>query len=265
MDWNRLVRLPGLVSMTIIVLALVSRPGFAQEVNEDYIVNHLGPAAEEMQWAGVDGSGDSTPAMIEISQRWGIEPAFWVSVDEVRVLLRESKEDRYRERWASFARPTDDYPSHLTVARFGIVTVGLTCAQAQQKARSAQRLADSLSRISQLDAAGTGLVGALSNGAMRFAAPLAFATMVTGMASVWASQLAAGYRNAPCLTGGDLWRFRPNVMKASLSPDLFPDPRSLRGRYGLAFACSRIGLTTRWRLVEPPSSSRSGFGHFRSL
>ena len=265
MDWNRLVRLPGVALLTLVVVPLLSGAAFAQEVTEDYIVNHLGPAAEEMQWAGVDGSGDSTPAIIEISQRWGIEPAYWISVDEVRTILREQREDRDRERLASFASPMDRYPSRLTVARFGIVTVGLTCAQAQEKARSAQRLADTLSRLSQLDAVGTGLVGAITQGSMRFAAPLGFATMVTGMASLWANQLAAGYRNAPCLTGGDLWRFRPNVMKASLSRDPFHAPYSSPGPCGSAFAALRIGPTSKPRAVARTSCSRLAFGQSRSL
>jgi hypothetical protein len=265
MDWNRLVRLPAVVSRMLIAYAALTGVAFAQEVTEDYIVHHLGPAAEEMQWAGVDGSGDSTPAIIEISQRWGIDPAFWISVDEVRALVRESREDRERQRLASLNSPLDLYPARLTLARFGVVRVGLTCAQAQEKARSAQRLADSLSRLSQLDAVGTGLVGALSHGAMRFVSPLAFATMVTGMASLWANQLAAGYRNAPCLTGGDLWRFRPNLVKTSLSRDLFRDPVSSRGPYGWRFVYSRIGLTTRPRTIGAPRSSRLDSGHSRSL
>ena len=265
MDWNRLVRSPGVVSLTLIVFALLSGGAFAQEVNEDYIVNHLGPAAEQMQWAGVDGSGDSTPAMIEISQRWGIEPAYWISVEEVRTLGRDAREDRDRERMASFVGPTNEYPSRLTLARFGVVKVGLTCGQAQEKARSAQRLADALGRLSQLDAVGTGLVGAISQGSMRFAAPLAFATMVTGMASLWANQLAAGYRNTPCLTGGDPWRFRPNVIKTSLSQDLFRVPSSSSGPCGSVFAASRTGRILKPRGVEPTSWSRLDSGHSRSL
>ncbi len=264
MNWNRLVRLSGVAAVTLMAVALLSRAAFAQEVTEDYIVNHLGPAAEEMQWAGVDGSGDSTPAIIEISQRWGIEPAYWISVDEVRALLREAREDRVRERLAS-GSPLEQYPSRLTVARFGIVRVGLTCAEAQRKAREAQRLADALSRLSQLDAVGTGLVGALSGGAMRFAGPLGFATLVTGMASVWANQLAAGYRNAPCLTGGDLWRFRPNVMKASRSQDLSRAPGSSPGPCGSVCAALRIGRTSKPRAVERTFPSRLGFGHSRLL
>lgn len=265
MDWNRLVRLPAIILLTLGAHPLFSPAASAQEVTEDYIVNHLGPAAEEMQWAGVDGSGESTPAIIEISQRWGIEPAYWISVDEVRALVRAEREDRVRERYASFVGPLDEYPSRVTLARFGIVKVGLTCAQAQQKAREAQRLADALSRLSQLDAVGTGLVGALSGGAMRFAGPLGFATLVTGMASVWAGQLANSYRNAPCLTGGDLWRFRPNVMKTSLSPDLFRGRYSLPGHCGSVCAASRIGRITRRPEAEPLSCSRLGFGSSRSL
>jgi hypothetical protein len=265
MDWNRLVRLAGVVSLTLIACALPLRAASAQEVTEDYIVHHLGPAAEQMQAAGVDGSGDSTPAIIGISQRWGIEPAYWISVDEVRWLLRSAREDRVRERMASFSNPVEQYPARLTVAQFGIVKAQLTCGQAREKARSAQRLADTLGRLSQLDAVGTGLVGALSQGAMRFAAPLGFATMVTGMASLWANQLASAYRNAPCLTGGDIWRFRPNVTKTSLFHDLFRDRSSSPGRCGSAFADLRIGPTSRRRAVEPPSCSRLAFGHSRSL
>ena len=268
MDWNRLVRLSGVVVLTLIGCALPLRAAFAQEVTEDYIIHHLGPAAEQMQAAGVDGSGDSTPAIIGISQRWGIEPAYWISVDEVRWLVRSAREDRVRERMASFSTfssPTKPYLSQLTLTQFGIVNAGLTCGQAKEKARSAQRLADALGRLSQLDAVGTGLVGALSQGAMRFAAPLGFATMVTGMASLWANQLASAYRNAPCLTGGDLWRTRPNVTRTSLFQDLFRDPLSSPGPCGSLFAALRIGRTSRPHAVEPPSYSRWVFGHSRSL
>ena len=264
MEWNRLARSPANVVVTLVASALLSGSVFAQEVNEDYIVNHLGPAAEEIQAAGVDGSGESTPAIIEISQRWGIEPAYWIGVDEVRALVREAREDRERERMASWVNPLDRYPSRVTVARFGLVTVGITCTEAREKARSAQRLADALARLSQLDAVGTGLVGAISQGSMRFAGPLGIATMVTGMASAWAGQLAAQYRNAPCLTGGDLWRFRPNVMKASLSRDLFLGRYSSRGPSGSASACLRIGRTTKPPAVESRSCFRLAFGHSRS-
>jgi hypothetical protein len=265
MDWNRLVRVPAVVLWTLTALFVLSSVAFAQEVTEDYIVNQLGPAAEEMQWAGVDGSGDSTPAIVEVSQRWGIEPAYWISVDEVRAIVRDGREDRVRERLAAFGGPTNQFPSRLTLARFGIVKVGITCTESQRKAREAQRLADTLGRLSQLDAVGTGLVGAISQGSMRFAAPLAFATMVTGMASLWANQLAAGYRNAPCLTGGDPWRFRPDVTKTSLSQNLFRDQVSSRGPYGSQFASLRIGLTTRLRMVEARRLFRLDFGYSRSL
>jgi hypothetical protein len=256
--------LRGVVPLALTAL-LLSQAAFAQEVNEDYIVNHLGPAAENMQWAGVDGSGDSSPAIIEISQRWGIEPAYWISVEEARWLVRSEREDRVRERLASSLSSSENYPSRVTLARFGVMRITLTCAQAQEKARAAQRLADTLSRVSQLNAVGTGLVGALSQGAARFYAPMGFATLVTGMAATWANQMANAYRNAACLTGDHLWRFRPNVMRTSLFQDRSHVPSSLPGPCGSASAPLPIGPTTRLRGLASPFFCRSAFGHSRSL
>jgi hypothetical protein len=264
MDWSRIGRICGTTPLALVVLLQLSPTALAQEVNEDYIVNQLGPAAEEMQWAGLDGSPESTPAMIEIGQRWGIDPAYWIGVDEVRTLLREEREDRDRTRLGSL-NPLDKYPSRLLLARYGIVSVGLTCGQAQDKARTAQRLADTLSRLSQLNGAGTGLVGAISQGAARFVAPMAFATAVTGFASVWASQLASGYRNAPCLAGGQLWRFRPKVLKTSLFHDRSRMPLPSPGPHGWQFAAWRTGLTSTRPVPAYPSLSRLVSGRLHSL
>lgn len=267
MDRNRIARIWRVVPLVLIVLMHLPPAAFAQEVNDDYIVYQLGPAAEEMQRAGVDGSAESSPAIIEIAQRWGIEPAYWVSVDEARMLVRAELEDRdARGRQASLLNPLDKYPFRMTLARFGVMTVGvLPCGQAQEKARTAQRLADTLSRVSQLNGVGTGLVGAISQGAARFVAPMAFATMVTAFASSWAGQLAAGYRNAPCLAGGQLWRFRPNVLRTSLSQDPSRIPLSSPGRHGPACAVSHTGLIFRPRALESRSCCRLASGHSRSL
>ncbi len=264
---NRIVRI-SCVWLAALV-SLVPAVAVAQEVTESYIVNQLGPAAEEMQWAGVDGSPESSPRMIEIAQRWGIEPAYWVSPDEARMLVRADREDRdvrgRQASWSNGTGPVDQYPSRAELARFGAVAVnGLTCSQAQEKARAAQRLADSLSRVSQLNGVGTGLIGAISQGAARFVAPMAFATVVTGFASAWASQLAAGYRNAPCLTGGQLWRFRPNVLKASLFQDRSRTPPSSFGRHGSPHAALPIGPTTVRLALASPSCSRLDSGPSRS-
>jgi hypothetical protein len=243
MDWNRFARILAVVALVLLHLPPAA---FSQEVNEAYIVYQLGPAAEEMQSAGVDGSPESSPTIIEIAQRWGIEPGYWVSVSEARMLVRAEYEDRdARGRQALRLNPLDSYPVRLTLARFGVVNAGpLSCGEAQQKAQTAQRLADSLARVSQLNAAGTGIVGAISQGAMRFAGPLGFATLVTGFASAWAGQLAAGYRNAPCMAGGQLWRFRPNVLKASLSRDPSRTPGSSSGPHGWEPVAWRTGATS---------------------
>lgn len=265
MDRKWIARICGTVPLALVLLLCRPPALVAQDVNEDYIVNHLGPAAEDMQWAGVDGSPESSPAMIEIGQRWGIEPAYWIGVDEVRDIVRGEREDREaRERWASLIAPTERYPSRMVLARFGVVPVALTCGQAQEKARSAQRLADTLSRISQLNGAGTGLVGAISQGAARFVAPMAFATAVTGFASAWASQLAAQYRNAPCLAGGQIWRFRPNVQNTSFSHDPFRIPFSSPGRPGSACVGSPSGRTFRPRAIGYRSFCPSVSGPSRS-
>ncbi len=264
MKWSRLVRSGGRVPLACAVVLCMAATAFAQEVNEDYIVNHLGPAAEEMEWAGLDGSPDSTPAMIEIGQRWGIDPAYWIGVDEVHSLLREAREDRERTRLGASLQLFGNNPSRLTLARYGVVLVGLTCGQAQERARTAQRLADSLSRASQLNGVGTGLVGVLSQGAARFVGPMAFATMVTGFASAWAGQLATAYRTAPCLAGGQLWRFRPNVLKASFSHAPSHIPPSSPGERGPGSARWLIG-TTFWRPAPACRfSSRSASGRWRS-
>ena len=244
---NRITCTCGTLSLVLMVILLLPPAAYAQEVDEEYIMYHLGPAAEEMQWAGVDGSGESSPAIVEIAQRWLIEPAFWVSTDEARMLVRSSREDgEVRGRMASNTDPLDAYPSRLALARFGVLKVALTCGQAQEKARSAQRLADTLSRVSQLNGVGTGLIGAISQGAARFAGPMAFATAVTGFASAWAGQLASAYRNAPCLAGGQQWRFRPNVRKiTALSPEPFLGRSCSPGRPGLPSARSRTGCISR--------------------
>jgi hypothetical protein len=254
MDRNGSVRIRGSMPLALVVL-LLSHAAAAQEVNEDYIVNHLGPAAEAMQAAGVDGSPESSPAIIDISQRWGIGPAFWVSVDEVHMLVRAHRDGEVRSRWASVTEPLELSPSRLMLARFGVMPAGLTCQQAQQKALSAQRLADTLSRVSQLNGAGTGLVGAISQGAVRFVAPMAFATVVTSFAASWAGQLASAYRTAPCIAGGQEWRFRPNVLKTSLSPGLSHDPLSSPGRPGLRPAALVTGSTSRRPRMTSPSRS----------
>lgn len=269
MDRNRMIgRLYGAVPRAFVVAAvmfMLPAAASAQEVNEDYIVNHLGPAAEEMQAAGLDGSAESSPFIIEIAQRWLIEPAYWVSVDEAWMLVRADRDDaEARSRLAALTNPLQKYPSRVVVARFGVLMVGLTCQQAQEKARTAQRLADALTRVSQLNGVGTGLVGAISQGAARFVAPMAVATMVTGFAATWAGQLAAGYRNAPCVTGGQPWRFRPSVLSASFSLDPSRIPHSSRGRRGLAYAASRTGPTFRPLEVGHRSLSRLGSGRWRS-
>jgi hypothetical protein len=255
------------LSLVLMVILLLPPSAYAQEVDEEYILYQLGPAAEEMQWAGVDGSADSSPAIIEIAQRWLIEPAFWVSADEARMLVRSERDDgEVRGRMASLRDPLEAYPSRVTLARFGVMTVALTCGQAQEKARTAQRLADTLSRVSHLNGVGTGLVGAISQGATRFVGPMAFATAVTGMAAAWAGQLASAYRNAPCLAGGQKWRFRPNVLKTTaLSPDPFPGRSSSRGRPGWWSAALPTGPTSRRRGSESPSCYPSGSGVSRSL
>jgi hypothetical protein len=265
MERNRGVRVAGILLLALVVFVTAQRAAVAQDVNEDYIVHHLGPAAEAMQRAGLDGSGESSPAMIEIGQRWAIDAAYEVSVDEARMLVRAEREDRDGRTRASLTSPLDAYPARLFLARFGVVTVGLTCGEAQNKARTAQRLADSLSRMSQLNAAGTGLIGAISLGAARFVAPMAFATAVTGFASVWAAQLANGYRNAPCLTGGQQWRFRANVQKTSLSQDRSHVPPSSPGRPGLRCAGLLTGATSMRPLRAHPFLSPRASGRSSSL
>ena len=263
---NRMTCTCGTLSLVLTVILLLPPAAYAQEVDEEYILYQLGPAAEEMQWAAVDGSAESSPTIIEIAQRWLIEPAFWVSPDEARMLVRSDREDgEGRGRMASYRDPLAEYPSRLTLARFAVVTVALTCGQAHEKARTAQRLADTLSRVSQLNGAGAGLMGAISQGAGRFVAPLAFATAVTGFASAWAGQLASAYRNAPCLAGGQQWRFRPSLLKISaLSPQLFPGPSSSAGRPGSPSAPWRSGPTFAPQVRARRSCSPSASGSLRS-
>jgi hypothetical protein len=254
------------LSLVLMVILLLPPAAYAQEVDEEYILYQLGPAAEEMQWAGVDGSAESSPAIVEIAQRWLIEPAFWVSLDETRMLVRSGREDNeVAGRMASLGDPVLPYPSRVTLSRFGVLRVALTCGQTQEKARTAQRLADTLSRVSHLNGVGTGLVGAISQGAARFVGPMAFATAVTGMASAWAGQLASAYRNAPCLAGGQKWRFRPNVLKTTvLSHDRFPGRSSSPGPRGWRCASLHTGLISRQRESELRSHYLSHSGVSRS-
>jgi hypothetical protein len=263
---NRITGTCVTLSLLLMVILLLPPAAYAQDVDEDYIVYHLGPAAEEMERAGIDGSAEDSPAIIAIAQRWSIEPAFWISVNEARDLVRSAREDaEVRSRMASLSDPLAAYPSRAMLAQFGVVKIALTCGQAQERARRAQRLADSLSRLSQLNGAGTGLIGAISHGAARFVGPMAFATAVTGFASSWAGQLAGAYRNAPCLAGGPQWRFRPNVLKrTTLLTEPFLDPSSSRGRRGSASALSLTGRTSRRQDPVSRSHCRSGSGASRS-
>lgn len=261
-DFSRI----GSIVAALVAAVILPLAASAQEVDEAYIVNHLGPAAEEMQAAGVDGSPESSPVIIAIAQRWVIDPAYWVGVDEAEMLVRADREDRdARGRQAALTSPVEKYPSRIVLASFGILRVGLTCQQAQAKAQSAQRLADTLGRLSQLNGVGTGLIGVISQGAARFVGPMAVATMVTGFAATWAGQLAAGYRNAPCLTGGQQWRFRPNVLRASHFPGPFPAPRSSHGRHGWLSAALLTGTTSAPREAESPFLCRLASGRSHSL
>ena len=63
------------LSLVLMVILLLPPAAYAQDVDEDYIMDHLGPAAEEMEQAGIDGSGEDTPDIIWIAQRWSIAPA----------------------------------------------------------------------------------------------------------------------------------------------------------------------------------------------
>jgi hypothetical protein len=260
MDWRSFTRIPEVAALALVIVVHAAPPVFAQDVTEDYVEHQLGPAAEEVQWAGLDGDPESTPSMIEIGQRWGIEPAYWIGVDEVRTLVRASREDRERTRLGSLRSPTSEYPAQLVLARFAVVRVALPCGETRRKADAAQRLAEALGRLSQLNGAGAGLVGAMSSGAARFVAPLAYAAAVTGFAGSWASQLAAGYRNAPCLAGGQLWRFRPNVQKTSLSLDRYRTQSSSPGRRGSSSAHWLTGSITRPRGLASRSCSRPASG-----
>ena len=218
-----------------IVLALGQSTAGAQELSEDFLVNHLGPAAAQIEAEGLDGSLESTPRMIEILQAYGIPPAFETSVDEARMLVRDAREriERYRE--AGFSLPGENRftPSTRMIRLVGYLTVGLGCTEAKQKADALDRLSNALWGASMLNGAGAGLALGTGVGAP-FALGFGVAAAVTGMAGTAAGKLATAYRNAKCTTfeGGDRWTQSRRTILASVAPTRFRMHASRHGAFG---------------------------------
>ena len=213
-----------LTVIVAIVLALGQSTAGAQELSEDFLVNHLGPAAAQIEAEGLDGSLESTPRMIEILQGYGIPPAFETSVDEARMLVRDARERMERYREAGFSLPGENRftPSTRMVRLVGYMTVGMSCAEAKQKAAALDRMSNAFWGASLLNAAGAGIALGTGVGAP-FALGFGFASAVTGMAATAASKLAGSYRNASCTTfeGGDRWTQSRRMILASVAPTRF--------------------------------------------
>ena len=253
----------GVVMMTCLMWP---RAGLAQQLDEAYILNHLGPAAE--QTVGSPHDPTDGPTMIGIGQYWQIGPAFGVRESEAWWVVNAAASDcPYLGGMACVAPEVEALAAGhiapmrstatLLLARFATpVGQGITCNDRDRKAAAAQRLSEALGRISQLYVAGAGVVAGFAGVVTRFVGPLGFAATVTGFASAWAAQLAAAYRNAPCWTGGGGHRWELPSRIALLSPDPSRTSHSSHGRPGLPFAAPFIGPITPGREARSASASR---------
>jgi hypothetical protein len=198
-------------------------------------VNQLGPAALQIEAEGLDGSFESSPRLIEILQSYGIAPAFETTVDEARMLVRDARErlERYREAGFSLTGENRFTPSTRMVRLVGYMTVGMSCAEAKQKADALDRLSNALWGASMLNGAGAGLTLGTGAGAP-FALGFGIAAAVTGMAGTAAGKLAGAYRNATCTTfeGGDRWKQPRRTILASVVPTRFHMHATPHGAFG---------------------------------
>jgi len=179
--------------LIVAMIVAGSAPVRAQSVSAEFAEGALAPAAEEMANAGVDGSLESTAALIEIAQRNGF--GYGISPDEVRGLLG-----------------------------FGYLAVGqINCSSLDARAEAAQRLNRVLTTIAWLYAAGAGL----TYFAPPVAAALGFGALATGIAATAAGWLAADYRSQKarvnCSNDGGVEWFRPAARQilTSLDPTTF--------------------------------------------
>jgi hypothetical protein len=187
----------------IVVCTLVgAATAHAQEVNVAFAEGSLAPAAEEMAWAGVDGSLESAATLIEIAQRHGF--GYGISPDEVRDLLG-----------------------------IGYQAIRqIDCSSLDAKFYAAQRLSRVLSAIAWTYAAGAGLTVS----APPVAAALGFGALVTGILSTAAGWLAADYRvqrsQVKCSKDGGVEWFRPAARRILAAADPTVLPYSWRRSYG---------------------------------
>jgi hypothetical protein len=207
------------------VLIVCSGGANAQEVTEEYVVNQLGPAAEMMVAAGIDGNNlDQAPDIIQIMQGNGIAPAFMISVDEARWAIRDR--DRLDGHTRFGQAEIDRYPARLTLAGFMPVQQhALTCGETATKAQKLFDLVEALTQINWLNI----VAGAFPT---RYVPPLAMASAVAGQAASVTASLARRYQNTACVTGGESgWRM-PDHLSASHSPDRsrVPPARELDAR-----------------------------------
>lgn len=193
---------PGRVALILIGIVLGAATAQAQDVNTEFAEGSLAPAAEEMAAAGVDGSIESAPMLLEIAQRYGF--GYGISPDEARYLLGVGYQA---------IRQID-------------------CSSLDASAEAAQRLSRALSTIAWLYAAGAGLTVS----APPVAAALGFGALVTGMASTAAGWLASDYRarrsQVKCTKEGGLEWFRPAARRILAAADPGIVPSSWRRSYG---------------------------------
>lgn len=207
--------------VALVVAVVILGPGMAraQEIDEDYIEFHLGPASLTLQGMGED-QGDQ---MIADAQAWGVSQAFGIPLWKARRVVRGAREDRDYGKIGA-----NQYPAKLFLASFMRID-GMSCDEAKQKADAAQELANTLSAVSSMYVAGGGIIGGFVARArvVAFAGPMAIAATTTAMASGWASRLAASYRSAACWVsdkGGNRWSVPSKIDAALRLSPISPAP-----------------------------------------
>lgn len=212
----------GKVLLVFALFVFAAGPFAPQASAQDYtdeeleaMFGNVALAAEEMYYAGVDANDPAwIPVAFAISQVFQVDGTSELTVEEVQAIVRRrfpnsqygSQGVSLRSRGLLIAAPTLMLIQNRPRAEY--------CETYAQKAEDARRLARSLSRISQLNAAGAGIVSGIMGVrggwfAARFALPLGFAAAATGMMASWAGELAGAYANAPCMAGGKPWKPAP--------------------------------------------------------
>lgn len=152
---------------TAVVSTLLSgfggAPAHAQELDEDYVLNVLLPAALDMQSAGVNGDASSIPTAIQILENHGIPTELTAA------------EAQYLVSAIGYARRQE-------TATFRFAQAAENCAELRQKADLAQRLERTLANVALLNGIAAGLTWVLPPAAGAFG----LAALTTGAMATWA-------------------------------------------------------------------------------